>query len=264
MDQLLAGPYNVLMGALRKQLEPGIGISRLEVSDFLNFLKLARSCCAYVRAHQVTPGPVLEVVGRRSQGPVFAVALGRQINLGGGAGARGMHSAVVPSRGNLGAGAGEGLGPVACTRQWCQAGKPGRWCRGGAGARGMHSAVVPSRGNLGAGAGEGLGPVACTRQCWWRRGCGVADTPCCPCCRPGCRRRAATQPPPPRAAPARLAASAPPWDGRPSTWCRRCGMARCGCSRAGREAPCGGWAACSPPPPPGGGGSFVACWQPPP
>ena len=206
MDQLLAGPYNVLMGALRKQLEPGIGISRLEVSDFLNFLKLARSCCAYVRAHQVTPGPVLEVVGRRSQGPVFAVALGRQINLG-----------------------------------------------GGAGARGMHSAVVPSRGNLGAGAGEGLGPVACTRQCWWRRGCGVADTPCCPCCRPGCRRRAATQPPPPRAAPARLAASAPPWDGRPSTWCRRCGMARCGCSRAGREAPCGGWAACSPPPRGGGG-----------
>ncbi|KAI8471860.1 MAG: timeless protein-domain-containing protein [Monoraphidium minutum] len=51
-ETLLAGPYNVLMGALRTELEPGIGISRLEPPDFAKWMAVAAWAAAYVRAAQ--------------------------------------------------------------------------------------------------------------------------------------------------------------------------------------------------------------------
>ncbi|GBF93528.1 hypothetical protein Rsub_06248 [Raphidocelis subcapitata] len=51
-EQLLEGPYNVLMGQLRTELEPGLGISRLEAPDFVKWMGLAAWATAYVRAKE--------------------------------------------------------------------------------------------------------------------------------------------------------------------------------------------------------------------
>lgn len=52
-EALLTGGYNMLMTHLRKELEPGIGISRLEEGDFIKFLHLAGWFTQYVKVKQV-------------------------------------------------------------------------------------------------------------------------------------------------------------------------------------------------------------------
>ncbi len=56
-DELLSsGGYNVLMETARRELEPGIGISRMDESDFVRFLHLAHLFTAYVHATEVCKG----------------------------------------------------------------------------------------------------------------------------------------------------------------------------------------------------------------
>lgn len=50
---LMGGAYNILMGSLRKDLEPGLNISRLSSDDFLRFFRLAAFFTTYVRIKQV-------------------------------------------------------------------------------------------------------------------------------------------------------------------------------------------------------------------
>ena len=54
LDQFLDTSYGLLMGAVRRSLEPGLGLSRLGRDDFLRFLSVARLCTAFVRLKQVT------------------------------------------------------------------------------------------------------------------------------------------------------------------------------------------------------------------
>lgn len=55
-QQFLAqGAYSHLMATVRKELEPGMGISRLSRDSFVQFLQLARACTAFVRVQQVCP-----------------------------------------------------------------------------------------------------------------------------------------------------------------------------------------------------------------
>ncbi|GAX82511.1 hypothetical protein CEUSTIGMA_g9938.t1 [Chlamydomonas eustigma] len=49
LEDLLMGGYNVLMPAVRKELEPGIGLSKLTAKDFHNFLSLSWVITGYVR-----------------------------------------------------------------------------------------------------------------------------------------------------------------------------------------------------------------------
>ena len=51
-EELLKGGYNQLMEAARKEVEPGLGISKLEAVDFRNFLSLARLFSGYVRRRE--------------------------------------------------------------------------------------------------------------------------------------------------------------------------------------------------------------------
>ena len=52
-EQFLSSSYNLLMGGLRKDLEPGLNISRLTEDDFLRFFKLAGFFTRFVREQQV-------------------------------------------------------------------------------------------------------------------------------------------------------------------------------------------------------------------
>ena len=53
-QQFLAqGAYGRLMGTIRKDLEPGVGISRLGRDSFLQFLHLGRACTSFLRLQQV-------------------------------------------------------------------------------------------------------------------------------------------------------------------------------------------------------------------
>ena len=54
VEQFLETSYGLLMGAVRRSLEPGLGVSRLGREDFLRFLSVARLCTAFVRLKQVT------------------------------------------------------------------------------------------------------------------------------------------------------------------------------------------------------------------
>ncbi|KAK9864055.1 hypothetical protein WJX84_005214 [Apatococcus fuscideae] len=54
LEGLLDGGYNRLMGVVRKQLEPGLGISRLDRPDFLHFFYLAHLATGFVRLQQET------------------------------------------------------------------------------------------------------------------------------------------------------------------------------------------------------------------
>ena len=57
VQQFLAqGAYSHLMATLRRELEPGVGISRLSRASFVQFLQLARACTAFVRLQQVQCG----------------------------------------------------------------------------------------------------------------------------------------------------------------------------------------------------------------
>ncbi|KAK9804992.1 hypothetical protein WJX73_009460 [Symbiochloris irregularis] len=49
---LVQGSYSRLMGCVRKDLEPGMGISRLPRDSFVQFLQLARTCTCFVRLQQ--------------------------------------------------------------------------------------------------------------------------------------------------------------------------------------------------------------------
>lgn len=51
-DEFLAGGYNPLMEVIRKDAEPGLGISRLSRQEFAKFLRLAAAVTAYVRLRQ--------------------------------------------------------------------------------------------------------------------------------------------------------------------------------------------------------------------
>ena len=53
LEGLLEGGYNRLLGVIRRQLEPGLGISRLERPDFIRFFSVAHLCTSYVRMQQV-------------------------------------------------------------------------------------------------------------------------------------------------------------------------------------------------------------------
>ena len=54
MDAFLSLCHNRLIGMLRKELEPGLSISRHSRDVFLNFLHFARVCTAVVRQRQVS------------------------------------------------------------------------------------------------------------------------------------------------------------------------------------------------------------------
>ncbi len=51
-EAFLGGSYNLLLGSLRKDLEPGLNISRLAAQDFLRFFRLAAFFTAFVRMQQ--------------------------------------------------------------------------------------------------------------------------------------------------------------------------------------------------------------------
>ncbi|BDA45591.1 Topoisomerase 1-associated factor 1 at N-terminal half [Coccomyxa sp. Obi] len=51
-EQFLSGSYNLLMSGLRRDLEPGLNISRLSEDDFLRFFKLAGFFTRFVRQQQ--------------------------------------------------------------------------------------------------------------------------------------------------------------------------------------------------------------------
>ncbi len=54
------------MATVRKELEPGLGISRLEPVDFFKFLRLAAFTTSYVRTQQVRArGPPPPPGGRK-------------------------------------------------------------------------------------------------------------------------------------------------------------------------------------------------------
>lgn len=53
VEQFLSGGYNILMGVVGKLLEPGLGISRLSRSDFVNFFQIAGVCTGYLRMKEV-------------------------------------------------------------------------------------------------------------------------------------------------------------------------------------------------------------------
>ncbi len=50
---LALAPAQVLMDNVRRELEPGLGISRLSRDDYLRFLRLGAFFTAYVRGKQV-------------------------------------------------------------------------------------------------------------------------------------------------------------------------------------------------------------------
>ncbi|KAK9840302.1 hypothetical protein WJX74_007181 [Apatococcus lobatus] len=52
LEGLLDGGYNRLLGTVRKQLEPGMGISRLDRQDFLHFFFVSHLCTGYIRMQQ--------------------------------------------------------------------------------------------------------------------------------------------------------------------------------------------------------------------
>lgn len=51
---LSSGAYGQLMSTIRKDLEPGIGISRLSRESFVHFLALARACTCFLRMQQAS------------------------------------------------------------------------------------------------------------------------------------------------------------------------------------------------------------------
>ncbi|EIE20339.1 hypothetical protein COCSUDRAFT_58046 [Coccomyxa subellipsoidea C-169] len=51
-EQFLSSSYNLLMGGLRRDLEPGLNISRLSEEDFLRFFKVAGFFTCFVRQQQ--------------------------------------------------------------------------------------------------------------------------------------------------------------------------------------------------------------------
>eukprot|EP00884_Botryococcus_braunii_P014003 jgi/Botrbrau1/22603/Bobra.176_1s0033.1 len=51
-DQFLENSYGVLMAAMRKELEPGLDVSRCTRDDFLRFVRFARFCTSLVRQRQ--------------------------------------------------------------------------------------------------------------------------------------------------------------------------------------------------------------------
>ena len=53
LHRFLAISFERLMGMLRKELEPGLNISRHPREVFVNFLQLGRLCTAFVRLQQV-------------------------------------------------------------------------------------------------------------------------------------------------------------------------------------------------------------------
>ncbi len=55
-EQFLSSSYNLLMGGLRRDLEPGLNISRLSEEDFLRFFKVAGFFTCFVRQQQVRRG----------------------------------------------------------------------------------------------------------------------------------------------------------------------------------------------------------------
>jgi hypothetical protein len=62
LDALLAQGYSPLMEVVRRELEPGLGTSRLEAPDFRNFLSLLCTATAYARTLQVGGGPRMLVL----------------------------------------------------------------------------------------------------------------------------------------------------------------------------------------------------------
>lgn len=52
-EAFLQGSYNILMGSVRKELEPGLNISRLSSDDFLRFFRVANFFTTFVRLQQV-------------------------------------------------------------------------------------------------------------------------------------------------------------------------------------------------------------------
>lgn len=73
-EQFLSGSYNLLMSGLRRDLEPGLNISRLSEDDFLRFFKLAGFFTRFVRQQQVCIRPsiyrnVISHSFQNSQGP---------------------------------------------------------------------------------------------------------------------------------------------------------------------------------------------------
>jgi hypothetical protein len=53
-DAFLEAAYEVLMNTLRRDLEPGIGVSRLQRADFLRFFRMGAFFTRYVHLKQVT------------------------------------------------------------------------------------------------------------------------------------------------------------------------------------------------------------------
>lgn len=53
LEELLQGSYAILMTQLRRELQPGLHVSRLEADDFVRFLQLARFFHRYVRLKTV-------------------------------------------------------------------------------------------------------------------------------------------------------------------------------------------------------------------
>lgn len=52
-EAFLQGSYNILMGSVRRELEPGLNISRLSSDDFLRFFRVANFFTTFVRLQQV-------------------------------------------------------------------------------------------------------------------------------------------------------------------------------------------------------------------
>jgi hypothetical protein len=53
MQQFLDGAYDLLMGQVFRELQPGLNISRCSEADFLHFVRLATYCTRYVRLREV-------------------------------------------------------------------------------------------------------------------------------------------------------------------------------------------------------------------
>lgn len=53
-EAFLQGSYNILMGSIRKELEPGLNISRLSSDDFLRFFRVTSFFTSFVRRQQVS------------------------------------------------------------------------------------------------------------------------------------------------------------------------------------------------------------------
>ncbi|KAG1661086.1 hypothetical protein FOA52_012075, partial [Chlamydomonas sp. UWO 241] len=54
--EMLAGGYNVMMGAARRELEPGLGISMMDADDYANFLRVVHVFTGFARRMQ-QPAP---------------------------------------------------------------------------------------------------------------------------------------------------------------------------------------------------------------